>query len=544
MVKSQSAMEYLMTYGWAILIVAVVLGALYSLGIFNGANFLGGTCIAAPGYLCSNPLLATDGTLSLTYGYQGPNVTVVGFACTNTTAAPASFTSWGLSNLEPGQEENISVSCPLSSSATIGTSYSGYLWVEYDQAGQSDLIARFATVRLAVNIQAQTLGSGSGSSYFGSASATLPSGYGLYFCAGEGENWINGYQSWTQDVGTAYSSIGYQTNDICSINPGNNNENEYMIVGAGVDKNSYAKYTNTGQPSVTGANHYTELQYSMPNSQASAVVFAACGLGNGLCTVLPPPGCAEEAAAASVNGNSSVFLCNGEPSGTYNVIVVPQYMFESPSVSIAAYVFDDYLAGTPISTSSATPSQDVQISGTEWNDQTFTLDGASVSQGYTNYLCAGGEAGSVFPHWITNNTDGEASSIGYMPTYLKDSNSCEIYAKAAASITVGLLNPPPATETDANIEGSANTLTLSYSVATSPSYTLILIACGIEGCNPPTLPGGCNLVSGQYGNGASAFAATCLGQSSGSYQVTVTGQNGNDEWASISSFVYPNYAPT
>ncbi len=150
--KSQSAMEYLMTYGWAILIIAVVLGALYSLGIFNGANFLGGTCVAAPGYLCSNPLLATDGTLSLTYGYQGPNVTIVGFACTNTTTAPSSFASSGSSNIEPGQEESVSVSCPLSSSATIGTPYSGYLWVEYDQAGQSDLIARFATVRLTATV--------------------------------------------------------------------------------------------------------------------------------------------------------------------------------------------------------------------------------------------------------------------------------------------------------------------------------------------------------------------------------------------------------
>ncbi|MGC8662475.1 MAG: hypothetical protein ACP5RT_01670, partial [Candidatus Micrarchaeia archaeon] len=30
--KAQSAMEYLMTYGWAILIIAVVLGALFQLG--------------------------------------------------------------------------------------------------------------------------------------------------------------------------------------------------------------------------------------------------------------------------------------------------------------------------------------------------------------------------------------------------------------------------------------------------------------------------------------------------------------------------------
>jgi Concanavalin A-like lectin/glucanases superfamily len=34
----QSAMEYLMTYGWAILIIAVVLGALFSLGVFNTSN--------------------------------------------------------------------------------------------------------------------------------------------------------------------------------------------------------------------------------------------------------------------------------------------------------------------------------------------------------------------------------------------------------------------------------------------------------------------------------------------------------------------------
>ncbi|MGC8629322.1 MAG: LamG domain-containing protein [Candidatus Micrarchaeia archaeon] len=37
--KAQSAMEYLMTYGWAILIIAVVLGALFQLGVFSSNNF-------------------------------------------------------------------------------------------------------------------------------------------------------------------------------------------------------------------------------------------------------------------------------------------------------------------------------------------------------------------------------------------------------------------------------------------------------------------------------------------------------------------------
>ena len=33
--KAQSAMEYLMTYGWAILIVIVVVSALYAMGVFT-----------------------------------------------------------------------------------------------------------------------------------------------------------------------------------------------------------------------------------------------------------------------------------------------------------------------------------------------------------------------------------------------------------------------------------------------------------------------------------------------------------------------------
>jgi Concanavalin A-like lectin/glucanases superfamily len=36
--RSQSAMEFLMTYGWSILIIAVVLGAMFQLGVFNSLN--------------------------------------------------------------------------------------------------------------------------------------------------------------------------------------------------------------------------------------------------------------------------------------------------------------------------------------------------------------------------------------------------------------------------------------------------------------------------------------------------------------------------
>jgi hypothetical protein len=41
--KSQSALEYMMTYGWAILIIVIVAGVLYSLGIFSPSSSLSST---------------------------------------------------------------------------------------------------------------------------------------------------------------------------------------------------------------------------------------------------------------------------------------------------------------------------------------------------------------------------------------------------------------------------------------------------------------------------------------------------------------------
>lgn len=55
----QSAMEYLMTYGWAILIIAVVLGVLFQLGVFSSASF---TPRAPPG---SCRVFRTAGTTNL-----------------------------------------------------------------------------------------------------------------------------------------------------------------------------------------------------------------------------------------------------------------------------------------------------------------------------------------------------------------------------------------------------------------------------------------------------------------------------------------------
>jgi hypothetical protein len=77
-------MEYLMTYGWAILIIAVVLGALYAIGVFNLGT--GNGCIAAPGFLCTSAALNHAGNISVTIGQSsGSTYYNVALACAATT---------------------------------------------------------------------------------------------------------------------------------------------------------------------------------------------------------------------------------------------------------------------------------------------------------------------------------------------------------------------------------------------------------------------------------------------------------------------------
>src|SRR3989344_3213716 len=48
--KGQAAMEFLMTYGWAILVVLIAVAALYALGIFSGGG--GTSCKVGPPFAC------------------------------------------------------------------------------------------------------------------------------------------------------------------------------------------------------------------------------------------------------------------------------------------------------------------------------------------------------------------------------------------------------------------------------------------------------------------------------------------------------------
>jgi hypothetical protein len=107
-------MEYLMTYGWAILIIAVVLGVLFQLGVFSSSSF----SVRAPAGACQ--VLKTTASISLVGQCSGILPQYVG-AFSGTSASKVS----------------VNLGTPLSNN---GLTVSAWAYVNYMSAGEGDIV--------------------------------------------------------------------------------------------------------------------------------------------------------------------------------------------------------------------------------------------------------------------------------------------------------------------------------------------------------------------------------------------------------------------
>lgn len=135
--RSQSAMEYLITYGWAILIIAVVLGALFSLGVFSPQTLTNNQCLMPANFACLNAQLLSNGLVTVSIEQQtltAINITAVGCNTNQTTANMAVATP--AINLPIGGSATFSVQCYSSGTAwngPINKILNGYLTINYTE---------------------------------------------------------------------------------------------------------------------------------------------------------------------------------------------------------------------------------------------------------------------------------------------------------------------------------------------------------------------------------------------------------------------------
>ncbi|MDO8339670.1 MAG: hypothetical protein Q7T16_03360 [Candidatus Burarchaeum sp.] len=147
--KGQAAMEYLMTYAWAILVIILVLAIIIYLRIFEIGSKIPERCDFGSGLLCTSAKVTpTSLLLKLKSGFNRP-ISICNLVCDNSKTpgaidlggADGACTS-ALASLDVGEEKlvgPVTSGCSDSSGTIVpvGMRYQGKLFLTYYLAGDS-----------------------------------------------------------------------------------------------------------------------------------------------------------------------------------------------------------------------------------------------------------------------------------------------------------------------------------------------------------------------------------------------------------------------
>jgi len=110
--KGQAALEFLMTYGWAILVVLTAIAALAYFGVLSPDRFLPEKCTMPSGLACLDFTATDTGFTLILHNSLGIDISAVsvsidGTGCSDTAAGPT--------DLDNGKSGTYTVSCSPSS---------------------------------------------------------------------------------------------------------------------------------------------------------------------------------------------------------------------------------------------------------------------------------------------------------------------------------------------------------------------------------------------------------------------------------------------
>jgi hypothetical protein len=107
--RAQAALEFLTTYGWALLVILVMIGALVYFGLLNPSKALPSRCDVPPGFECKDFQITTTGFNVIIANKQGESLKAVTWGtvtsdafltpatgCVATTPDPATPTTWAV----------------------------------------------------------------------------------------------------------------------------------------------------------------------------------------------------------------------------------------------------------------------------------------------------------------------------------------------------------------------------------------------------------------------------------------------------------------
>ena len=163
-------MEFLMTYGWAILVIIIVVAVLFYMGIMNTKNTMPDSCVLAPGFSCYIFKVAgPNATLYLDLGQtSGGGIVVTGVECSENSTPqitgltnPVYIAAGEHRDVTGGESGNI-VNCtdadgnPIS--AGENDKFSGTVAVNYTTLSDNTTHVVYGDMRAAIGPNAPIIG--------------------------------------------------------------------------------------------------------------------------------------------------------------------------------------------------------------------------------------------------------------------------------------------------------------------------------------------------------------------------------------------------
>ena len=127
--KGQAAMEFLMTYGWAILAAVIVIGVLAYFGVFSPSKYVPTSCLLSAPFGCDkNQVAATANDITMVLrngGGESLEVNSIAIAGCGTNSAGFTIADQGT--------QTVSVTC--SPALTSASKFNGAVTVSYKPTG-------------------------------------------------------------------------------------------------------------------------------------------------------------------------------------------------------------------------------------------------------------------------------------------------------------------------------------------------------------------------------------------------------------------------
>ena len=139
--KAQAAMEFLMTYGWAILVVLVAIGALAYFGVLNPGRYLPSSCTIGPGLACSEFKVIDAGTDSVEiYVRNGLGKSIISVTMTLTPVGGSPCTEGTTehdTSIADGGLGHFKFNCAALADASDGDRFKGVISFGYTASGET-----------------------------------------------------------------------------------------------------------------------------------------------------------------------------------------------------------------------------------------------------------------------------------------------------------------------------------------------------------------------------------------------------------------------